>query len=378
MNILIGTSLPFLPERFGGMQSGVDDLTLSLKKRGHKVSLLCGLLYEGRLSIAEVLVGLGKPVIRSRLMLRLLGGKAWCDTSLGYPVWRALYPWEAMEHVVSRVKPDVILLMSGDPVRMTLAARRTNVPSLLKLQNVEFREHGGSFSELGDMPLVANSRFTADCYYRAYGIRSRVIHPLIDREKYATRTTRENVTFINPHDVKGLDIAIALAQHCPEIPFSFVESWHLTDQLRKALELELARTPNIKLLPPTRDMRRVYGLCRILIAPSRWQEAYGRVASEAQCSGIPVVASNRGGLPEAVGPGGILLDPDGPISDWVMAIKRLWHDKTYYSELSAAARAHSERQSLDKTYQLDMWEKALVEAIDFHHQNAQRTEKQDA
>ena len=36
---------------------------------------------------------------------------------------------------------------------------------------------------------------------------------------------------------------------------------------------------------------------------------FGRIAVEPQFSGIPVVASDRGGLPEAVGPGGVLIDP---------------------------------------------------------------------
>ena len=37
------------------------------------------------------------------------------------------------------------------------------------------------------------------------------------------------------------------------------------------------------------DMRSVYAKCRILLAPSVWEEAYGRVVTEAQISGIPVV-----------------------------------------------------------------------------------------
>ena len=92
---------------------------------------------------------------------------------------------------------------------------------------------------------------------------------------------------------------------------------------------------NVTLLSPQKDMREIYGKCRLLLVPSVWEEAYGRVATEAQVSGIPVIASTRGGLPEAVGSGGILLDPAGPIEPWVNSVRKLWSDKTYYKELSA-------------------------------------------
>src|SRR5262249_21620774 len=58
----------------------------------------------------------------------------------------------------------------------------------------------------------------------------------------------------------------------------------------------------------TDDMRTVYCDTRILLVPSQWEdETWGRVVSEAQLSGIPVITSDRGGLPESVGPGGIVL-----------------------------------------------------------------------
>jgi glycosyltransferase involved in cell wall biosynthesis len=364
MNILIATALPGSPEAKGGMQSGVNELALSLADRGHKVSFLCGLVERVPKGLLRGLPSIGTLGIRARLIIKLVGRKAARDTTQGYPVWRALPPWAAIEWVVGQIKPDIIVIMSGQPVRMALAARLTKIPVLLKLQNVEFHEHDGSFADLGNISCVANSQFTADRYRDAFGVEPRVIHPLIDGKKYRTETTRENVTFINPHVAKGVDVAIAVARHCPEIPFSFVESWKLGVNWRRTLESKLAEVPNIKLRSAVVDMRQIYGKCRILIAPSRWEEAYGRVAAEAQFSGIPVVASKRGGLPEAVGSGGILLDPESPIDDWVSAVKRLWHDPAYYSLLSAAAQSHSERPALTKACQVDMWEEALAEAVD--------------
>ena len=148
-------------------------------------------------------------------------------------------------------------------------------------------------------------------------------------ERYQATSTRENITFINPHPSKGRDIAIEIARQCPEIPFVFVESWPLSDEHRAELTEKLAPLSNVTLRPPQDDMRGIYGKCRILLVPSVWEEAFGRVATEAQLNGIPVVASNRGGLPEAVGEGGILISPDRPIGEWVSAIRKLWNNASY-------------------------------------------------
>ena len=371
MNILLATSFPSLPEWKGGMQSTVDGLALSLAERGHKVSLLCGLAeIDHGVSVSEAVWGLSEPGIRARWIMKLTHQKAARDRVMGYPVWRAKAPWEAMQWVIGQVKPDVIALMVGHQVRMALAARPAKIPLLMGLQAVEFGDHGGSFADLGNIPCIANSQFTADRYREAFGVEPRVIHPIIDRKKYWTETTRENVTFINPHPFKGLDVALAVARHCPDIPFSFVQSWPLGAVEHRALVEQLAELPNVNLLPAVMDMRQIYGKCRILIAPSRWQEAYGRVVTEAQYSGIPVIASNRGGLPEAVGSGGLLLAHNAPTGDWVSAAQRLWYDDACYSVLSAAAYAHSKRPALNQVHQLDMWENTLFQVIEQHRRHS--------
>jgi glycosyltransferase involved in cell wall biosynthesis len=50
----------------------------------------------------------------------------------------------------------------------------------------------------------------------------------------------------------------------------------------------------------------------VVVIPSLWHEPFGRTAIEALAYGIPVVASNRGGIPEVIQDGltGIIVDPD--------------------------------------------------------------------
>jgi hypothetical protein len=52
-------------------------------------------------------------------------------------------------------------------------------------------------------------------------------------------------------------------------------------------------------------------------------------------------------LPEAIGSGGMVLDYDAPLADWVAAVRRLWNDEAEYKRLSAAAHQFSERPQMN-------------------------------
>jgi glycosyltransferase involved in cell wall biosynthesis len=56
---------------------------------------------------------------------------------------------------------------------------------------------------------------------------------------------------------------------------------------------------------PAAAVARVLSQHRVAVIPSRWQEPFGVVALEALASGCAVVASDAGGLPEAVGACGL-------------------------------------------------------------------------
>ena len=355
MRILFITAHKYLPQMHGGAQSSTDEMCHSLLRRGHHVAVLAGLM-PGKLFAL-------KARIKMQFNRRLSGCQIARENRLGYPVWYSWFPWEAVDYVVSRENPDIIVVLAYMPVPMALAARRTGRPFLVQLQDVEFKQHGGPFEELGKVACIANSRFTAEKYNAAYGVEPTVIPPFVDAAKYKTASTRENVTFINPHPYKGRDIAVEIARRCPDIPFVFVQSWPLSHDHRAELEAMIAPLSNVTLLPARNDMRSIYGKCRILLVPSLWEEAYGRVAVEAEINGIPVVASNRGGLPEAVGGGGILVNPESPISEWVSAVRELWDNERTYDALSAAALVHAAGPELVHANQIKTFEHTLTKTI---------------
>jgi glycosyltransferase involved in cell wall biosynthesis len=69
------------------------------------------------------------------------------------------------------------------------------------------------------------------------------------------------------------------------------------------------------------DLRRRAAL---LLAPSRWEEPCPYSVLEAMAAGVPVLASDRGGLPELVGAQGAL--PATNRDAWAAAVAELWHD----------------------------------------------------
>src|SRR3546814_12003109 len=119
-----------------------------------------------------------------------------------------------------------------------------------------------------------------------------------DLERYRTPREPREVTFVNPHPVKGVDLAFEIVGLCPEIPFCFVEGWPMNAEERAALHARVAAHSNLRLQQRTHDMREVYRRTHTLLVPSQWEEAWGGSPTEAQLSGLPDPGSERAGLPE--------------------------------------------------------------------------------
>ena len=100
-----------------------------------------------------------------------------------------------------------------------------------------------------------------------------------------------------------------------------------------------------------------------MLVPSLWGEAFGKIVVESMLRGIPVLASNLGGLPEAKLGVDYLLPvepiaryqthrddqmlpvpfvPEQDIRPWLDALKRLLSDRQHYDELSTASREAAE------------------------------------
>ncbi len=197
--------------------------------------------------------------------------------------------------------------------------------------------------------LVSCSRFMARQYHESTGAELGVIYPIARREDYRVDADLENgrVTVINAMPEKGIETVLGLLELVPELPLLLVESWPLGVERFRALEERLRRFPNAVLWSRQADVREVYRQTRLLLAPSVWPEPAGRVVLEAQMSGIPVLASGVGGLPEMVGKGGRVIEDYRDPAAWAAALREIEADPALYRQLSERALVNSQREDFD-------------------------------
>jgi glycosyltransferase involved in cell wall biosynthesis len=147
-----------------------------------------------------------------------------------------------------------------------------------------------------------------------------------------------------------LDAYEALAARRQQVP-RLVLAGQTTMASRPWLE-RLARPPlsrvarHIGYVDPGKR-REVYEGARLLVQPS-FEEGFGMTALEAMTLGVPVVAANRGALPEVLGDAGPLVDPDAP-EELASAIERLLDDPAFAGACASKGALRSRQFRWDVT-----------------------------
>lgn len=344
MRILFATKKKHFPQVVGGSQSSTHDLCVALGAKGHTCAVMSELLAGDLLWL------------KNRIISKVSGKRFVCDHVAGYPVYRG---WNVEMHVTQVAddfKPDIIVVQAGQPMLVANSFLRQGYKTVVYARDVEFDRYGGELPLSDNLHFLANSEFTAKRLREHFGCEAISIPPLVCRDHYLTKTCREAVLFLNPSPEKGVNIALNLAADNPDIPFLFVETWEVDYSPYKR---QADKLPNVSWLRKQNDMKSLYGRARVVLAPSCWQEAWCRVVSEAQVSGIPVMASNRGGLPESTGPGGMLVACEASRQDWSKALRQLWFDADCYERVSLASLRHSQREEFQPEALLTKFEKAL-------------------
>lgn len=255
-----------------------------------------------------------------------------------------------LEKAIQVFQPQLVLtvIRVGALHRILEVAGRYRVPTALYLATAKPLV---CHEVLQDTHLVlVPSHFLASYYWEQYGVASRVLCPIILPQ--AVRVARRGarfVTMVNPCPAKGLTMFYGIARQAlhvlPQARFLAVEGRWTGLEIANSGIL-LAELQNVELVSCQTDIRQVLARTSILLFPSYWQEAFGRTIVEAQLNGIPVIASRRGGIPEALNGAGILIDlPERLASDYSLMPSddevRLWldHLKTLVTDRRARRQA---------------------------------------
>jgi len=198
--------------------------------------------------------------------------------------------------------------------------------------------------------LVYNAKWNKKA--SKYRNESIVVYPAVWKEDYEVEPQGDNITLVNCWADKGGHTLVELAKEMPEYKFLGVMGGY-GDQV-------IGKEDNLTYIENTPNIKEVYKKSRIILMPS-FYESWGRVAVEAMCSGIPVIAHPTPGLKESLGKAGLFADRDKP-EQWVKLIKKL-DNEDYYKEISDKCKKRANELNDISKSQMDDYEKFFNKII---------------
>lgn len=350
MRIALVVQHPVLPEITAGGILDLHHLALELVRTGHRPEVVAQ-RYGGRRLLPHRLLQRAHPTRPT----------VWRDDVNGYPTSRygAWSLHAGVEQRLDRGDWDVVVLQDVATFDLVPVVHRHGVPLLIRIVAVREVDElarraaadPGFAAVLRDpsVQVVSNSQFVAAQVRAALGLDTPVVYPPIDLDACRSAAHEPaDVTMVNPRDVKGIDTTLAVAALLPHRTFLLQEAWALDPAERAALLDRLRPLPHVRLAPVARSVADVYRRTAVLLVPSRVVETFGRVALEGAANGIPVVATRAGGLPEAVGAGGVLVDPGAPATTWAAAVEELMADPGLRAQVGAAGVVHAAEPAFDQ------------------------------
>jgi glycosyltransferase involved in cell wall biosynthesis len=141
--------------------------------------------------------------------------------------------------------------------------------------------------------------------------------------------------------IKGEGVVIELARRFPKVYFKIAGGGPNQQMVVDAVQ-ELKNLEYVGLVPNS-QLHNYYQAADVVLVPSQYPEGFGRVICEALACGTPVIASNIGGIPDAMdNTVGLLCDLS--VDSFSVALQRMLTDKEWYKILKTLTRPYAERQ----------------------------------
>jgi glycosyltransferase involved in cell wall biosynthesis len=207
--------------------------------------------------------------------------------------------------------------------------------------------------------LFAVSSFMQAKIKKELGLDTDLWYPLFDLEKYRTKKScvpNNRVGYYSAGKHKGDDIVNRLISAIPDWKFTVIGQYYTHGFVKIPKNLECwGDNP---------DFKSFYDSIDLLLVPSLIEEGFPRVILEAAANGIPVVANSLGGIPEALGESGILVE--------VEAAELERHD---IDKLAAIYRESIERIGTDMGFLQELQQKAVKRARAYEGKQAELSKK---
>jgi len=227
-----------------------------------------------------------------------------------------------------------------------------DLPTLFYVHSNDVKKIFDNVRAVGVRSFAAESRFIGKLVSEATGEQTTIIRPPLDPERYRVETRGEAVLVVNPHPKKGGHQVVAMARALPHRSFLVVGGWANTRMDCEVVKVEEALTalPNVERIAHLSDIRQAFRRSRCLLMPCLVEEAFGRTAAESVIAGIPVLASDRGALPETIGEGGIALSPQEPLTTWIATLEAMFTDQQLYQKLVDGTQVQARVESSQLAY----------------------------
>jgi len=340
------------PPDIGGSELSIHTICCELLKRGHFVTVISDDRRPSRYNIDDIEV-------------------------LGVPPEKVVDTLDRLHQ--TRHFDTVITQLIYSPETM-IWSKKKNVPCIYFLRNNEMNIDISLDSPFSPEVVIANSNYVAQQSRIRWPREIEVLYPCVDFTKL---TLQKHVPFyitaINPLVIKGGKLVYSIANAMPGRKFQVVWGWsglrnkedfhwstrqweliaraHGKPKVNPPEEVDFSDLDNVIEYQGVQDMRPIYGRTRIILFPSLWNEAFGRVVLESLHLGIPVITTAQGGILETgISKGGILIDKESPMDNWLQAIREL-DDEQHYRDKSKGGKLDTSWYSL--SVQMDKFEEII-------------------
>ena len=348
--------LPVPPTKGGAIERWIRDAGVRLARRGHEVHVISRDHEDQR--AGGTIDGVRYHYLPVPPMI---------DRGLPAVMLRGLWHYEGARRVLASIKPDVVHHHSR-PAGLWLS--KGGAPSAKQVISLHSMDYGWAFGYARWDRRLFNRGFAAAT--RVLGV-SNFIRTHAEERYSSTRGKTKTVyngvdgSLFKPADEpndppilyvgrvearKGVHVLVdafekVISAQRPNTRLRIVGPHSYWDEqpssYYQTLKERCAGNPRIELLGPTFNdaaLAAIYRDSACAIVPSTFPEALGLTSLEAQASGVPVVVSDAGGLPETVSAGKSgLVFANGDEAQLGEAVLSIISNPSRRKEMGAAARA---------------------------------------